>query len=365
VSAPTPAPAVESEPALRPITRFDGIRDLPHPADRVREVRRRAEALREELLAGSRVLYYRSFPLVRVPYPTRFGFWRAATVRTPLMHILNRMFVVQVQSGDGVKTVVISPSDVEANKRTPFFARLAAKARLAGRLGERLLAPVLGSVEGHLASIGLRPEDVDYVSYDHLHTQDLRRWLGTGGGRGFFPNAKLLVSRREWAAVHALLPLNAQWYCPDGVAGIDPGRVVLLDGDVALGEGLALVQTPGHTEGNHSFVAHTPEGLLVTSENGVGADSYAPLRSRIPGLRRYAETTGAEVVLNGNTLEGANDQYVSMVLEKTLAGPSPRNPEFPNVVPSSELTAYWAFPGLRPTFSFGELELGALQRPAR
>jgi hypothetical protein len=136
------------------------------------------------------------------------------------------------------------------------------------------------------------------------------------------------------------------WYCPNGIDGIHPSRVILLDGDTMLGESVALMHTPGHTEGNHSFVAHTPEGLMVTSENGVAPDSYAPRASRIPGVARYAEQTGMEVILNGNTLEGGLDQYISMVQEKEVAGPSVRNPEFPNMVCSSELAAYWAFPSL-------------------
>jgi hypothetical protein len=68
-----------------------------------------------------------------------------------------------------------------------------------------------------------------------------------------------------------------------------------------------------------------------------------------------------EVILNGNTLEGGLDQYISMVQEKEIAGPSARNPDFYNVVPSSELTHYWGFPGIRSTFTFGPLEFGKIR----
>ena len=61
--------------------------------------------------------------------------------------------------------------------------------------------------------------------------------------------------------------------------GIPLEKVILLDGSTMLGEGVALIATPGHTEGNHSIVVHTDEGLMVTSENGVGPDAYAPLQS--------------------------------------------------------------------------------------
>ncbi len=354
---------VHDEPALVSLSELEGARDALRPTERLRALRQGAQALREALLDGPPVPYYRSFPLVRVPYPTRYGLWRAARVKTPLLHILNRVFVVQFESGDGLKTLLISPSDAQRNKETPFFKRLAKKAALLGRAGERLLAPTLGTVEEAVAAAGLRPEDVDYIAYDHLHTQDVRRWLGGDGEAAVFPNAKLLVTRREWEGTQGLLPLQADWYCPGGIRGIAPDKVVLLDGDARLGQGVAIVRTPGHTEGNMSFVVHTPEGLLVTSENGISADNYAPARSRIPGVAAWARTTGAEVVLNGNTLEGAQDQYLSMLLERELAGPSLRDPAFYNVVPSSELTAYWAFPGIKPTFSFGELAFGAARRP--
>jgi hypothetical protein len=169
--------------------------------------------------------------------------------------------------------------------------------------------------------------------------------------------------RQEWESARALLPTQADWYCPKGIDGIASDRVVLLDGDTAVGEGLALVHTPGHTEGNHSIVFRAGGRVLVTSENGVGADSYAPSRSRIKGLARWAKATGAEVVPNGNTLEGSVDQYVSMVQEKELAGPNPAAPEFPDVLCSSELTAYWGFPGLSPTFGQGEVTFGEPVRP--
>src|SRR5690606_11675347 len=120
----------------------------------------------------------------------------------------------------------------------------------------------------------------------------------------------------------------------------------------------ALISTRGHTEGNHSIVVRTPVGLMVTSENGVGPDSYAPLKSPIPGLRKFTRATGAEVILNGNTLEGSVDQYISTVQEREIAGASKRFPDFPSIVASSEATSYWMFPGVRPAVQLGELEFG-------
>lgn len=352
----------EESPAIRSIDHFKGARAASAPTDRLREIRKRAAGFREEMLAGPTARYFASFELVRVPYPTKYAFLNAFALPTPYLHIVNRLFIVQVDTAAGTKTLLFSPSDVDANSETPFFKRLTRSFGPFQELGKRLMAPRASSVEACLEKAGISPESVDYISFDHLHTQDLRKWLGSRSAPAFFPRAKLLVMRQEWESASGLLPPQQDWYCPAGTLGIDPARVVLLDGDVMIGDSVALLHTPGHTEGNHSFVTHTPEGLMVTSENGISPESYAPLRSRIPGIRRYAENTGMEVILNGNSLEGGIDQYLSMIQEKEVAGPSQRNPDFPNMVCSSELAGYWAFPGVTPTFRFGDLCFGAPRR---
>lgn len=347
---------------LSAVDHFDGARDAAVPTRREASVLDRASAFRRDALGVAPVPFYRSVELVRAPYPVRYGLRDAAKVATPWMHIVNRMFVVQFPGAGGtLRTLLASPTDFESAAQTPFFARLRASfGPLADRAAD-LIGPPTGTVTEWLARIGIRPEDVDYITYDHLHTQDVRRWLGSHGRPGELPNARLLVMRQEWESARGLLPPQRDWYRPAGIDGVDPDRVVLLDGDVAVGEGVWLIHTPGHTEGNHSIVVRTPEGLMVTSENGVGPDSYRPHASQIPGVAQFARDTGQEVVLNGNTLERGLDQYLSMLQEREIAGPSERNPAFPNVVCSSEFDAFWLFPGLKPTFRFGDLCFG---RPA-
>jgi len=369
----------ELESIVRPIDTFHGARSSSVPLTRLDEVRRRARTFREQMLSGPQAVFYKTCELVRVPYPVRYAFANVFTQRpvpTPVIHIVNRLYVVQFKTQSGIKTMLFSPSDVEANAETRFFKRLGAGelAKLEGKVGElspggivktlaaKLVAPQGPTVVEWLQKIGLRPEDIDFISYDHLHTQDLRNWLGGDGKAPIFPNAKLLIMRAEWESVQGLLPSQADWYCPNGTRGIPSDRVVLLDGDVMLGDGVALIRTPGHTRGNHSLVAHTAEGVLVSSENGVSSDNYAPDKSAIGAVRKFAKNTGSEIVLNGNTQESSVDQYISMVQEKEIAGPSRRNPDFPNVVPSSEFAAWWLFRGFEPTFRFGDLEHGTLHR---
>lgn len=343
---------------IQPLETLAGVFDDQSPVVRLEMARERGEVLHSQLMAAEPVRFYRSFELVRVPYPRRYGFHNVGGLYTPFIHIVNRVFIVQFDTPVGVKTLLVSPSDADRNGETPFFKGLAESFGRMEKWGERVIAPRGVTVAEALARTGLKPEDVDYITYDHLHTQDLRGWLGTADEPGFFPRAKLLVMEQEWVSTKGLLPPQEPWYCPDGIAEVDPERVITLQGDVLLGDSVALIRTPGHTEGNHSVVVRTPEGVMVTSENGVGPDAYAPLSSEIEPVRRYAQETGMEVVLNGNTMERGLEQYISMILEKSVAGPSIRDERFPNVVCSSEMAAYWAFPGIKPTFQFGDLSFG-------
>jgi hypothetical protein len=284
--------------------------------------------------------------------------------------LTNRMTVVQYHPlrDDGtpdsstVRTLLVGPSDTKAARATPHFKRLADSMGFLQPIVEPILAHETWTVETALHACGLVPADVDELTFDHLHTQDVRRWLGSTTGPGaFFPHGKLLVMAAEWQACKGLAVPQRDWYCPHGTDGVPADRVVELAGSVLIGEGVALVATPGHTVGNHSIAVRTPDGILVTSENGISADCFAPQRSKLAGFASYARTTGMDVVLNGNTLEGGLDQYLSMNFERALAGPS-RHDGFPNCVPSSELTGTWWAPGLTPSVTWGEKRYGEAVR---
>ena len=107
------------------------------------------------------------------------------------------------------------------------------------------------------------------------------------------PRAKLLAMEEELAIFERLHPLQRDWYIADALAGVPAGRLLPLDSDTLVGDGVALVRTPGHTLGNHSIVLHTDRGLWTMSENGVAVDNWAPERSSIGGLRGSARGDAA------------------------------------------------------------------------
>lgn len=346
-TTPKPAPSAtkaQDAAAPRPIPEFEGVHDVWPRGDRLRAVRGAAATYRERFVQQGRIHAVRSFDIAAAPYPTRFGFHGAALAVNPFVSIVNRMLVVQFEGFDGEpKTLVWEPTVAAGTAQAPFYAQLK---RLAGDfLTEHVFARYYQDPDTVLPSCGLRPEDVDFVSFDHLHVQDVRMIMGSTstipGERApreaLFPRARLLVHRRELGTFESTHPMQWAWYVDGGMDGVPPERVTAFDGDVELGVGVSLLWTPGHTDGNHSLVLNTPDGVWVSSENGISADNWQPELSRIPGVRRHAAFYGREVVPNANTLEDSLDQYDSMVKEKTLADPSRRDPRWLQILPSSEL----------------------------
>jgi hypothetical protein len=321
----------------------------PSAGVRLEAVRRAARKLRQRLTDRGAAVAVRTFDLVTFPYPTAYGLQGVASSPAPYVMMRNRVQLVQVDAQGTLVNILVNPSDPERSLKAPFFARQLE--RYGELVTRKLLSTVHGTVADALQTWGIAPEDIDYITFDHLHVQDVRGLLGTDEIPALLPRAKLLAQREELRILEQLHPLQVDWYVRDALLGVDTNKIVPLDGDYAIGGGFAVVRTPGHTEGNHSPAVVTKSGVWTISENGVCADAYAPESSRIRGLCGHARATGVEVILNANTRERSLDQYTSMVLEKTLADASAERPEFPQHFCSSEMVRSLLAPGLAPTFS--------------
>jgi hypothetical protein len=373
--------AIESpeQVGLKPFHEFDEANETWPRGDRPAAIREAAAEFRGRFAtADNRVRAVRTVPIASAGYPLKFAFGGAAKGPNPYINIINRLQVIQYEDFDGaLRTLAYEPTVTDGPQEAPFYQQqIEQLQKLPGGAGDfvtyNLLSKIWHTVESALAEAGLRPEDVDFVSFDHLHVQDVRFILGSTepppghpeAVQPLFPNAKLLTQRREWDTFASLHPMQWAWYVKDGIKGVNEDNVVLLEGDVELGKGVALVWTPGHTDGNHSLCINTDDGVWVSSENGVAADSWHPHLSKIPGVRRNAEFFGREVILNSNTLEDSVDQYDSMIKEKALADPNPRDPRFHNVFPSSEMAEWKRQWPVVPTFFYGGIEYGTIERPA-
>ena len=334
------------------IDAFDAVDSSAPYGVQLRQVRPAAAAFRKDFLSAGMPTSVVTKDLVTLPYPTRFGLWRAALTPSPYLSITNRMLVIRWEDGARVRTLVFEPSDHERGENTPYFARL--NAQTPSMVQSRIVSRHATVLE-NLAALGITPEEVDYLAFDHLHTQDVRRWIGTSTEQPAFPNAKLVVQRDELDAMADLHPLQLPWYQPETYRDLRPEGIAAIDGDVLLGPGVALIATPGHTFGNQSLVLSTSTGVWAVSENVIAVECLVPEHSRIPGVARSARTWQREVVLNTNTPEGLADQYNSLVKEKALVDRSQRDARFPQFLPSSELTPSAYFPGTKPTFVQGSI----------
>ena len=344
---------------IRPISHFSNSRESLSPQERLKQVKFQAKHFVDDFkLINQQVQFMQTFDLVSVPYPVKSAFGEATSLFNPYLYVTNRLMVLQFATEAGTKTLLFSPSDLSGNVRTPYFQRLQ---RLMGKLSstlQPLITPKHNTVEQALESIGITAEQVDFICYDHLHTQDLRKWLGSYEEPAYFPNAKLLVMHQEWEAVKDLLPIQNHWYCPDGIEGVDPNKIVPLHSSIMLGDSIALIHTPGHTQGSQSLVVNTETGVLVCSQNGISVDNYSPEHSTIYGIADYVDQNKMAVIPNGEQPELSIDQYISMILEKTIADKHPEDDRFFNIMPSSELSARWQPFALSPTLSFGEVKFG-------
>jgi hypothetical protein len=356
---------------IRPVQEFEGVYDVWPRGDRLDAIRDAARQFRQRFAVDeNRVRAVKTVDLASAGYPVQFAFHGAARGLNPFINILNRLVVVQFEDFEGnLKTLAWEPTIAEGAAEAPFYDQLLK--RYGEFLSYKVFASFYNTVEEAVAKCGIAPADVDFVSFDHLHVQDLRLIMGTTRPvhgepeprKPFFPNAKFLFQRKEVDTFKSPHPTQWAWYVPGGMDDVIEDNLVLLDGDVELGKGVAIIYTPGHTDGNHSLVLNTEDGVWVTSENGVCADSWHPHQSKIPGIRKYAEFYNREVVMNANTLEDSVDQYDSMVKEKSIADPNRRDPRWLNVFPSSEMTSWRRQWPVLPSFEYGGINYGTIQRP--
>jgi hypothetical protein len=353
---------------LKVFHEFDDANETWPRGDRPAAIREAAAEFRARFATPeNRIRGVRTVDIATAGYPVKFAFGGAAKGANPFINILNRLVVVQFEDFDGeLKTLVYEPTVPEGPAEAPFYEHMIE--RYGEFLSYRVFAKIYNSVDSALAKTGVAPEEVDFISFDHLHVQDVRFVLGTtepiegesAPRPPLFPNAKLLTQRKELDTFDSLHPMQWAWYVKDGIKDVPEESIVLLDGDVELGKGVALVSTPGHTDGNHTMCINTEEGVWVSSENGVCADNWHPHLSKIPGVRKFAEAFNREVVLNSNTLEDSIDQYDSMIKEKALADPNKRDPRYQNVFPSSEMTSWRRQWPVVPTFTFGGMNFGTV-----
>ncbi len=115
--------------------------------------------------------------------------------------------------------------------------------------------------EDLLAKIGVEAKAVKRVILTHLHWDHFGRWQ-------IFPNARFYLQRKEVdffsgsMIQHEVISRSCS-NTPDIVTLQKEGRVQLIDGEEAIGPGLALLWVGCHTPGSQVIIAETSKGKMV------------------------------------------------------------------------------------------------------
>lgn len=355
------APDIRTAHGFRPIGEFESARKAWPRGQQPALFREAAEKFRARFKPAGTVQGVMSIDLVAAGYPAGFSFHNAAFHLNPFLAICNRLVLIRFKDFlDRSRLLAWEPTIPENSAKAPFFAHLVKT--FGAFLSNNVFKTEFNTITQALAKAGVKAEDVDYFAFDHLHVQEIRGLLGTKDGsiRPVFPNARMIVQPKELDTVFSPHPMQHAWYVPDDGKDIDLSRIMQIEGDFELGVGIALIATPGHTDGNMTLTLNTPDGIWVSSENGVALDNWFPEHSRIPGIKGYIKHFGREVVLNSNTLEDPQDQYNSMVLEKALADVSKKDPRYKNILPSTELLPWMRNWPCVPTLFQGGINYGSL-----
>ncbi|OIP97029.1 MAG: MBL fold metallo-hydrolase [Syntrophobacteraceae bacterium CG2_30_61_12] len=106
--------------------------------------------------------------------------------------------------------------------------------------------------EDALATVGLRPEDIDLIIHTHLHNDHCENDTKC-------TNATVIAQRKEYEFFKNPHPIDHRYY-PDL---LDDVRVELVDGDTHLRDGIDLIFSPGHTPGGQSVAVNTRAGRAI------------------------------------------------------------------------------------------------------
>jgi len=239
---------------------FDAALTQPGHGPRLRAVRSVAQAVREQLLDQPRVQAVRTLPLARIPYPARFAFPGRGLSPAPLVQMTHRCLLIQFRSGGALRTLLFNPSDVVANRATPFFADFI---RAVGPL-EPLLAPPSPPLRRSWPELGLTAEDIDYVAFDHFHTQDLRPLLGTVDGtfKPRFPRAVLLAPRASGSIGTPCIPCSSPGTSATASATCARSASNSSTDRCTSATACCCCTRPATTSGNQTLLVRTRDGNL-------------------------------------------------------------------------------------------------------
>ena len=119
------------------------------------------------------------------------------------------------------------------------------------------------SLDDSLASIGLLPEDIDYVLMTHMHADHAAGLTKVENGEfvSAFPNAKIYVSEIEWNEMRNPNIRSRNTYWKENWEGIQ-SQVETFENELEIMPGIRMIHTGGHSDG-HSIIKLEQNGETI------------------------------------------------------------------------------------------------------
>jgi glyoxylase-like metal-dependent hydrolase (beta-lactamase superfamily II) len=117
--------------------------------------------------------------------------------------------------------------------------------------------------EEALATVELKPEDVDIVIQTHLHNDHCENTYKC-------TNARVYVQKAELDFFKSPHPIDHRYYSDL----LDESDVVTVEGDTEILPGVRVIFTPGHTPGGQSVAVETGEGTAVITGFCCNAENF-------------------------------------------------------------------------------------------
>lgn len=106
--------------------------------------------------------------------------------------------------------------------------------------------------EDALASVNLEPENIDMIIHTHLHNDHCENDYKC-------VNAEVYVQKTEFEFMQNPHPVDHRYYSDV----LDDVKVVLVDGDTQIEDGIDVIFSPGHSVGGQSVAVNTSQGKAV------------------------------------------------------------------------------------------------------
>jgi glyoxylase-like metal-dependent hydrolase (beta-lactamase superfamily II) len=153
--------------------------------------------------------------------------------------------------------------------------------------------------EEALASIGLKPEDIDLVIQTHLHWDHC-------GNTAKCRNAKVLVTEEELRFAFSPHPMTGLSYKQELLQEVN---FVPVNGRYEVAPGIELIPAPGHSPGTQAVAIATDQGKAIITGFCCVAENFEPP----PEVRRFMP------VITPGTHLNAVDAFDSIMHIKELA----------------------------------------------